>query len=341
MFVVLVGFVPICGRAQSQTRGAQADSGTRQAATAQATDKNADEVKALELLGGFLNVARRRAEEYNKLFRDLATEEKRTSILFKKTGEEEKPHEVICEFVVYQSKIDPGLAFEYRSAKSVDGKRVSDQEKRLTKLFEDLAKADTASQERQLINKESFSHDKVNFAFYGTVIFQWRELMEYARDSVKIEYVGTEKIDGQETVVINFRQIARDERLEWEAPIRLNHHEQRARGRLWLDARTAQIRRAERELSLIIPGAPNPVPLWKQTFDYAQSDLGILVPRRFVYDLFFEMRRNIDGNVESVRSGRLISEFGTFKRFSVSSSEEEKKTIIKDKPKTTDKQPEK
>ena len=341
MFVVLVGFVPICGRAQSQTRGAQADSGTRQAATAQATDKNADEVKALELLGGFLNVARRRAEEYNKLFRDLATEEKRTSILFKKSGEEEKPHEVICEFVVYQSKIDPGLAFEYRSAKSVDGKRVSDQEKRLMKLFEDLARAEGASQERQLINKESFSHDKISFVFYGTVIYQWRELMEYSRDNVKIEYAGTEKIDGQETVVINFRQIARDERLEWEAPIRLNHHEQRARGRLWLDARTAQIRRAERELSLIIPGAPNPVPLWKQTFDYAQSDLGILVPRRFVYDLFFEMRRNIDGNVESVRSGRLISEFGTFKRFSVSSSEEEKKTIIKDKPKTTDKQPEK
>ncbi len=43
--------------------------------------------------------------------------------------------------------------------------------------------------------------------------------------------------------------------------------------------------------------------------------------------------------VESFRTGQLISEFGTFQRFTVSSSEEEKKTIIKGKPQMTDKKP--
>jgi hypothetical protein len=116
--------------------------------------------------------------------------------------------------------------------------------------------------------------------------------------------------------------------------------EQRVRGRLWLDARTGQIRRAERELRLMPLNAPDPVPLWKQTFDYSQSDLGILVPKRFVYDYFLDFRRNNDGKLESFRTGRLISEFGTFQQFTVSSSEEEKKTIIKDKPQSNDKKPE-
>jgi hypothetical protein len=337
LFVVLSGLVPDSGVAQSPERGAQTESG----ASAQATEKNAEANKARETLNRFLSVARQRTEEYNTLFRDLATEEKRTSMLFKRSGEEAQQSLVVCEFVVYQSRIDPNLAFEYRIAKSVNGKSVSGQEKRMMKLFENLAKAETALKERELINKESFNHDKVDIVFYGTAIYQWRELMEYALDSVEIVFVGIEKIDGQETVALNFQQTTRDEQLEWKQPPRLEKREQRVRGKLWLDASTAQIRRAERELRLIMPGSPNPVTLWKHTFEYTKSDLGILVPKRFVYDLFFDFRRNDDGNVESFRTGRLISEFGTFQRFTVSSSEEEKKTIIKDKPQPTDKKPEK
>jgi hypothetical protein len=339
LYIVFFGFAQNSGVARSHWGGGQTDPGAGQAAPAQTTDKNAQDVKALEALNKFLGVARQRVEEYNTLFRGLATEEKRISIPFKKSGEEDKRGEVICDFVVYQSRIEPDLAFEYRSAKSIDGKRVPGQEKRVMKLFENLTKAKTPRKERELINKESFSLDKVGFAFYGTVMYQWRELMDYASNSVVLGYVGTEKIDGQETVVFNFRQTSRNEGLEWLTPPRFKKLDQRVRGKLWLDTRTAQIRRAERELRLIVPGAPNPVTLWKQTFDYAKSDLGILVPRRFVYDQFFDFRPTIDGGVESFQTGRLISEFGTFQRFAVASSEREKKTIIKDKPQPTDKNP--
>jgi hypothetical protein len=91
---------------------------------------------------------------------------------------------------------------------------------------------------------------------------------------------------------------------------------------------------------LYTAGAPNPVTLWKQTFDYAKSDLGILVPRRFVYDQFFDFRPTTDGGVESFQTGRLISEFGTFLRLTGARFEQEKKTIIKDKPQPTYKKPE-
>jgi hypothetical protein len=349
MFVMLLGFVSNSGAAHSRWRGAQDGNAPQQSTPAQTTDKTAAEVKAREILKELLILARKRAEEYNVAFRDLATEERRTSIVFKKNGEEAERREVICEFVVYQSRIDPTFGFEYRNAKSVNGKPLSGQEKRLMKLFEGLAKAGTTYEERRLINRESFSHDKLEFSFYGTAIYQWRELMEYARDSVEITYAGPEKIDGRETIALDFQQTARNERLAWSAPVRLRWDvlaqnifdvEQRVRGRLWLDARTARICRAERELRLITPNSPDPALLWRQTFEYAQSDLGILVPKRFIYDLFFDFRRSNEGKVESFRTGRLISEFGTFRRFTVSSSEEEKKTIIKDKPQSNDKKPE-
>jgi len=340
LFIVFFGFVHNSGVAQSPGSGGQSDPRPGQAAPAQTTDKNTQDGKALEALNKFLTVARQRAEEYNTLFRDLATEEKRISIPFNMSGEEAERREVICEFVVYQSRIEPNLAFEYRSAKSVDGKRVSGQEKRMIKLFENLTKAKTHGEERELINKESFGYDKVGFVFYGTVIYQWRELMEYAANSVVIEFAGIEKIDGQEMAVLNFQQTSPNERLEWLTPPRFKGLGQRVSGKLWLDARTAQIRRAERELRLIMPGAPNPVTLWNQTFDYAKSDLGILVPKRFVYDQFFDFRPTINDGVKSFQTGRLISEFGTFQRFTVTSSEAEKKTIINDKPQPKDKKPE-
>ena len=59
--------------------------------------------------------------------------------------------------------------------------------------------------------------------------------------------------------------------------------------------------------------------------------------------LILARKRAEEYKVNSFVTGRLISDFGTFQRFTVSSSEEEKKTIIKDKPRSSnlnDKKPE-
>src|SRR5262249_31782799 len=79
LFALLFGFIPNSGAARSCCRGAQTGGVSPQAAPAQSTDKNAEGIKARESLNRVLDVARKRAEEYNNLFRDLAAEEKRTS----------------------------------------------------------------------------------------------------------------------------------------------------------------------------------------------------------------------------------------------------------------------
>jgi hypothetical protein len=58
----------------------------------------------------------------------------------------------------------------------------------------------------------------------------------------------------------------------------------------------------------------------------------ILVPRKFVYDFYYHLTRQKDGRVWPLRTGRLTSEFGTFKRFDVTSEEHDKKTVIEDAP---------
>jgi hypothetical protein len=83
LLALFLGFIPNSGAARPRWRGAQTGNVSPQAAPAQTTDKKAEELKVRESLNRLLDVARKRAEEYNKLFRDLAAEEKRTSICSK------------------------------------------------------------------------------------------------------------------------------------------------------------------------------------------------------------------------------------------------------------------
>src|SRR5262245_53623393 len=68
LFVVLFGFSPNSGVAQSHWGSGQTDPRAQQTAPAQTTNKNTQDVKDLEALNKFLSVARKRVEEYNTLF---------------------------------------------------------------------------------------------------------------------------------------------------------------------------------------------------------------------------------------------------------------------------------
>src|SRR5262245_59002926 len=95
LFALLFGVIPNSTVGALHWFRAQTGNVSPQAAPAQTIDKNAQELKVRDSLNSLLNSARKRAEEYNTLFRDLATEEKRTSILFKKSGEEAERREVV------------------------------------------------------------------------------------------------------------------------------------------------------------------------------------------------------------------------------------------------------
>jgi hypothetical protein len=272
------------------------------------------------------------AERYNKLFRDLSAEETRISERFNEKGEIKQTRKVVCELVVYQSRLSERMAYEYRNAKSIDGKSQKLDEKRIEKFFQKLLKADSINAELNLINQEGLQHDlSLGSSFYGLTLHQWREIEPWALADVGFQVTGREILNGSETVVVAYQQTRPNERLKWYMPLSLGFAsvEQNVRGHLWLDSNSLQIRQAEREMWVTVSNAQAPIRIWRQTMQYKPSPYGIWVPQKFVSEFFYHIERNKEGFLTVSQTGRLTSEYGEFKRFDVTSEEQEKKTILK------------
>jgi hypothetical protein len=287
----------------------------------------------IAVLSKIITAANIEAERYNKLFRDLSAEETRLSERFSEKGEVKQTRKVVCEVVVYQSRLSERMAYEYRSAKSIDGKPQKLDEKRIEKFFQKLLKADSVKAELDLINQEGFQHDlSLGSSFYGMTLHQWREIEPWALADVGYQVMGREMLNGSETVVVAYQQTRPNERLKWDMPLSFGFASvgQNVRGRLWLDSNSLQIRQGEREMWVTLSNAQSPIRIWRQTMQYKPSPYGIWVPRKFVSEFFYHIERSKEGLVTVTQTGRLTSEYGEFKRFDVTSEEQEKKTILKE-----------
>lgn len=285
----------------------------------------------LELLQKILKQAQKQCNLYNETFRDLSVEETRISELMEGNKTKLK-RTVMTELVVYQSRLDELMAYEFRTAKKVDNKALKVDEKRLETLFQKLLSATTTREELDLLNDEGFLHDLlIGGHFYGLTLFQFREIMPWALPDVGFEIAGRDKIDGKEVVVVYFEQLQKNEKLEWKLPSNRGFElaQQRTRGLLYFDVNTFQLRRAERELNLVYTTEKAPVRVWRQELNYKESAYGILVPAKFIAEYYYTFTRAKDGQLRPELSGRLTSTFGEFKRFTVSSEEEKKKTLLK------------
>lgn len=285
------------------------------------------------LLTEIITVANEEAHKYNKLFRDLSAEETRLSEQFNEKGEIKQKRQVVLEMVVYQSRLDEQMGYEYRNVKVIEGKTQKVDEKRLEKFFQNLLKATSLDAELSLINAEGFQHDlPLGASFYGLTLHQWREIEAWALADMGFHVAGRELLDGSATVVLYFQQTRPNKRLEWELPSGFGYAkvEQTVRGRLWLDVNTLQIRQGEREMWVALSNTQAPLRIWRQTMSYRPSSYGIWVPKKFVSDFFFRIERGKDGVPTVSQTGRLTSEYGDFKRFAVTSEEQGKKTILKE-----------
>ncbi len=285
------------------------------------------------LLTKILTMANEEAHKYNRLFRDLSAEETRLSEQFNEKGEIKQKRKVVLDMVVYQSRLDEQMGYEYRNAKMIEGKAQKVDDKRIEKFFQKLLQADSLGTELNLINAEGFQHDlPLGASFYGLTLHQWREIEAWALADMGFQVVGREVLDGSEVVVLFYQQTRSDKRLEWELPSGFGYAraEQSVRGHLWLDVNTLQIRQGEREMWVTLSNTQAPLRIWRQTMSYRPSSYGIWVPKKFVSDFFFRIERSKDGVLTVSQTGRLTSEYGDFKRFAVSSEEQDKKTLLKE-----------
>lgn len=219
--------------------------------------------------------------EYKTRFKDLTAEEEQKVEEYDAQGKLQKQRRIASDLVIYQSQLDPTQMVEYRDVKSVDGVAIKKREARLVSLMNKSAKAGTVKKELDRVNRESSRYD-LGFSFYGMTLHQGLPLHEKALDAFKFTFAGREQVDGHNAIVVEYQQVSQTPYFAFNTsslPSPLKGSEALHRGRIWLDAETAQIRREVRELTLQPPSVNRPMVFIRYEFDYADSRFGFLTPR--------------------------------------------------------------
>jgi hypothetical protein len=256
--------------------------------------------------------------EYKARFKDLTTAEEQTVEEYDSQGKLERQRRIASELVIYQSQLDPTLMVEYRDVKSVDGVAIKRREARLVSLLNKSAKADSVKKELERINRESRRYD-LGYSFYGMTLNQGLPLDENTRASFQFKLAGREQVNGHDAIVIEYQQVSQipDMTFKFSLPSVLKGAEPLYRGRLWLDAETAQLRREQRELTLRHPSLSQPLILFRYELNYADSRFGFLPPQRIVVSTYSRGRTGADKKPELLLGGKVTFEYGAFTRFAV------------------------
>ena len=258
--------------------------------------------------------------EYKTRFKDLTADEEQSVEEYDAEGKLKRRRRIVSELVIYQSQLDASLAAEYRNVRSVDGVEVAKREKRLVDLFGRLAKADSVKKEIDRISRESRRYD-LGSSIYGETLNQGLPLDPNARASFQFTVAGREQVNGRDVVVLQYQQVAQTPYItfKFSLPPALKGAEPLFRGRLWVDAETAQLWREERDWTLRLPSLVAPLVFMRFEFDYVASPFGVLAPRRIVVSTYNRGRTGADKRPELLLGGKVVFEYGGFRRFDVNS----------------------
>jgi len=260
-----------------------------------------------------------RLDEYRTGFKDLIAEEEQRIEEYDSQGKLEEERRIASDLIIYQSQLDPTQIVEYRDVKSVDGVAVKKREARLVDLLNKSAKAESVKKELERINRESRRYD-LNYSFYGMTLNQGLLLLGNIRDSFQFKFAGREQFNGRDAVVIEYQQVSPNPDIAMKLsslPSELKGAETRYHGRLWLDAKTVQLRREVREMTLEHPSLSRPLIIMRYEFDYADSRFGFLTPKRIVISTYNRGRNGAGKKPELLLGGRTTFEYSAFTRFTV------------------------
>ena len=257
--------------------------------------------------------------EYKTGFKDLTAEEEQKVEEYDSQGKLKRVRRIASDLVIYQSQLDPTQMVEYRDVKSVDGVAIKKREARLVGLLNRSAKADSVKKELDRIYRESRRYD-LEHSFYGMTLNQGLPLEEKLREAFQFTPAGREQVNGRDVIVLDYQQVSHTPSLKSDLkglPAPLKGAEVFYRGRLWLDAETARLRREVREVTLRLPSLSHPLVLYRFELDYADSRFGFLTPRRIVVTIYSRGRTGADKKPELLLGGKITFEYSAFSRFAV------------------------
>lgn len=264
-----------------------------------------------------LDEAYARTVEYINVFKDLMVEERQSTELYDAGGMLARKRLVVSDLVVYQSWLDHKTMVEYRNVREVDGVPVSDQQQRAMNLTERLVKVDSVSKELDRIDREASRYD-LNYSVKGYTLNQGMALQKEVRGAFEFQIAGRDRIEGHEVIILNYVQTVQHPKIKFKLTLpKVKSSATFYRGRLWLDAQTAQLWREEREILVRLPKFADPVPVIRLEFHYTPSKFKVLLPQRITFTTLGSIRK-VEGEAPVLSpGGRVKFEYGTFEAFDV------------------------
>lgn len=276
-----------------------------------------------------LNEAQKQAENYRATFRDLLADETKVFEEFDKNGNSEKSTTVKSNFLVYQSGRDAKRTAELRNVVEVNGKVVADGQRRSELFLAELEKAETLEKELKKLQDEGSRFDKT-WEIYGLTLNQAVTLAPNMRPYFDYKLLGAENFQGNEVYVVGYQQIKNSPytvvngkgegigqesiNFNLDVPGSLKKNDKFLRGKLWIDAKTFQLWREERELTV---QTPEPVLLLSTNFEYQPSEYGILVPKQIAITSFDIKKEKNGGKFVAVKDSTVNFDYSRFRKANV------------------------
>lgn len=273
-----------------------------------------DAAPSPENIETILKKAAEQTVAYQETFKNLVARETKTFEQYNKNGDVKKQTVVVSTFVVYQSPRDEKLVTEFRNVTKVDDKPITDSDKRSEEFFAELRKTESSGKELAKIEKESLRYDK-SLLISGFTLLEAPVLSENLRPYFDFQLLGTENIEGNDVYVVSYRQTKQSpyisinesagnsDKLKFDFKLDLPNKVKKSdvfmQGKLWIDAKTFQLWREERELTARIA---NPVTLLKTEFIFQPSEFEILVPKQITlteYDVKNVAKENQNSTIDT------------------------------------------
>jgi hypothetical protein len=252
---------------------------------------------------------------YLDTFKNLLSEEKKSFEVFDKKGEVKKRRTVDSTFLVYQLVKDEGQITEFRNVVAVDGKRLDSTDERAKNFFEKVVASESSQKELDHIQDESTRFDE-DFAINGLTLFQAIALSDPLRKAFR--FAVAEKETG--VYVVSYEQTSANPAITINSSGSHNYDVEiddndtqlnsKIRGKLWIDATTFNVRRELRERTIQPAEFDRPLAVAVDTFEYADSEFGILTPQRITH-LQFRVKLK---DRQAIKDAKVEFDYGKFTR---------------------------
>ncbi|MEQ1923313.1 MAG: hypothetical protein ABL952_12475, partial [Pyrinomonadaceae bacterium] len=206
-------------------------------------------------LSSIIDRAEKASAFYTETFKNLSAEETKIFERYDKEGNIIETRRIRSVFIVYQSPFN-GTTGELRNVVEFNGLPVERQNKEVAEFFEKLARSDSILDELRQIKRDGNRFDGGSSAWGMTL---WQESpFDVLKPFMEFKIVGREKIQGRETIVIEYLQTKPTLLIkfnptteEWRkeptgrqyaAPVSsgLRPYNPFLKGKVWLDATTGE-----------------------------------------------------------------------------------------------------